>query len=145
MKQLFEIDLHDYDGCTKTFSRPSARGIIFCGDRLALVYSVRDRYFKFPGGGIHQGEDPENALVREVKEETGLDVTDIEYDRCQPWSFTSTLLFGFWCRTSGSDEIHMDKSELRLARWADREEELPTGSDASLTSYMINKFLKGLA
>ena len=74
MKQLFEIDLHDYDGCTKTSSRPSARGIIFCGDRLALVYSVRDRYFKFPGGGIHQGEDPENALVREVKEETGLTV-----------------------------------------------------------------------
>lgn len=72
MRQLFEIDLHDYDGCTKTFSRPSARGIIIQDDRIALVYSPKEKYYKFPGGGIHLGEDKKVALVREVQEETGL-------------------------------------------------------------------------
>ena len=74
MKQLFAIDLHDYDGCTKVFSRPSARGIIIRNGKIALVYSVRDKYFKFPGGGIHGGEDKKTALTREVREEVGLTV-----------------------------------------------------------------------
>ena len=74
MKQLFAIDLRDYDGCTKVFSRPSARGIIIRNGKIALVYSVRDKYFKFPGGGIHGGEDKKTALTREVREEVGLTV-----------------------------------------------------------------------
>ena len=74
MKQLFEIDLHDYDGCTKVFSRPSARGIIVRDGKLALVYSRKEKYYKFPGGGIKHGEDKKTALIREVREETGLTV-----------------------------------------------------------------------
>ena len=74
MKQLFEIDLRDYDGCTKVFSRPSARGIIVRDGKIALVYSDREKYYKFPGGGIHGGEDKKTALTREVMEEVGLTV-----------------------------------------------------------------------
>lgn len=73
MEQLFEIDLHDYEAGAGVFSRPSARGIIFydCG-RIALVYSQKEKYYKFPGGGIHKDEDKKEALIREVREETGL-------------------------------------------------------------------------
>ena len=74
MKQLFEIDLRDYEGCTKVFSRPSARGIIVRDGKLALVYSRKEKYYKFPGGGIQSGEDKKTALIREVREETGLTV-----------------------------------------------------------------------
>ena len=74
MKQLFEIDLRDYDGCTKVFSRPSARGIIVRDGKIALVYSDREKYYKFPGGGILGGEDKKSALIREVMEEVGLTV-----------------------------------------------------------------------
>ena len=73
MKQLFEIDLHDYENCDNVFSRPSVRGIIFRdANKIALVYSEKEKYYKFPGGGIHKDEDKREALIREVREEVGL-------------------------------------------------------------------------
>ena len=72
MRRLFEIDVKDYETDYKVYSRPSARGIILQGDKIALVYSGREHYYKFPGGGIQGGEDKKAALVREVREETGL-------------------------------------------------------------------------
>ena len=74
MRCLFEIDLKDYEGCTKVFRRPSARAIILKGDRIALVYATEEKYYKFPGGGIRENEDKKEALIREVREETGLNV-----------------------------------------------------------------------
>ena len=74
MRRLFEVDLKDYDGCSRVFRRPSARAIIFRGDKIALVYATNEKYYKFPGGGIHDDEDKKLALIREVKEETGLNV-----------------------------------------------------------------------
>ena len=73
MRQLFEIDLRDYEDSDCVFSRPSARGIIFGDDnKIALVYSENEKYYKFPGGGIHEDEDKKEALIREVREEVGL-------------------------------------------------------------------------
>lgn len=72
MKRLFEIDLQDYEDGDRIFDRPSARGIIFKNNKIALVYSKNEKYYKFPGGGIHGDEDRKEALVREVKEEVGL-------------------------------------------------------------------------
>ena len=72
MKQLFEIDLKDYKETDTVFYRPSARAIIIKGDKIALVYSRKEKYYKFPGGGIHDYEDKKAALVREVREEVGL-------------------------------------------------------------------------
>ena len=74
MRRLFEIDLKDYDGCTKVFRRPSVRGIIFKENKLAMVYATNEKYYKFPGGGMHDDEDKKEALLREVKEEVGLKV-----------------------------------------------------------------------
>ena len=72
MRRLFEVDLKDYDGCSKVFRRPSARAIIFNRDKIALVYATNEKYYKFPGGGIRDDEDRKQALIREVKEESGL-------------------------------------------------------------------------
>ena len=74
MRCLFEIDLKDYEGCTKVFRRPSARAVILKGDKIALVYATEEKYYKFPGGGIHEDEDKKEALIREVRKETGLNV-----------------------------------------------------------------------
>jgi 8-oxo-dGTP pyrophosphatase MutT (NUDIX family) len=71
MKQLFEIDLKDYNETDTVFYRPSARAIIIKGDKIALVYSNKEKYYKFPGGGIHNDEYKKAALIREVREEVG--------------------------------------------------------------------------
>ena len=72
MRRLFTIDLKDYGDDFKVFRRPSARAIILKDDKLRLVYSPVEKYYKFPGGGIHDDEDRINALIREVREEAGL-------------------------------------------------------------------------
>ncbi len=74
MKELFSIDLNDYEHNYIVYKRPSARGIILSGDKIALVYSKKEKYYKFPGGGIKENEDMHTALIREVREEVGLTV-----------------------------------------------------------------------
>ena len=74
MKQLFKVDLKDYDEGLPHFVRPSVRGIMIKDGRLAVVYSKKFDYYKYAGGGIEAGEDHKAALIREISEETGLTV-----------------------------------------------------------------------
>lgn len=72
MRLLFEIDKRDYEHCTHSFVRDSARSIIIANKKLAMIHSMKYDYYKFPGGGIESGEDPIAAMVRETREEAGL-------------------------------------------------------------------------
>ena len=74
MKQLFTMDLKNYDENAPRFYRPSVRGIIINNRKVAMVHSLKYDYYKFPGGGIESGESHIDALIREVLEETGLTV-----------------------------------------------------------------------
>ena len=74
MRLLFEIDTKDYDPNGKAFVRPSVRGIIIRDGKVAMVHSLKYDYYKFPGGGMEDGEGLEEALLREVVEESGLQV-----------------------------------------------------------------------
>ncbi len=72
MRMLFDMDLHDYESCTRTFVRNSARSIIIRDGKIAMIHSLKYDYYKFPGGGIEPGEDPVEAMIRETREEAGL-------------------------------------------------------------------------
>lgn len=74
MRELFSLDQQNYREDGKRYSRPSVRGIILRGGKVLLVHSQKYGYLKFPGGGIEPGEDHVQALCREVREETGLEV-----------------------------------------------------------------------
>lgn len=72
MRLLFEMDKRDYGSCTHTFVRNSARSIIIASKQLAMIHSKKYDYYKFPGGGIENGENPVDAMIRETREEAGL-------------------------------------------------------------------------
>ncbi len=72
MRLLFEIDTKDYDIYGERFVRPSVRSIIIREGKVAMVYSKKYDYYKFPGGGIESNESQIEALVRETFEEAGL-------------------------------------------------------------------------
>lgn len=72
MRMLFEMDKKDYNIAGNVCRRPSVRAIILKDGKAAMVYSRKYDYYKFPGGGMEAGESREDALIREVLEETGL-------------------------------------------------------------------------
>ncbi|MCR5263067.1 MAG: NUDIX domain-containing protein [Clostridiales bacterium] len=72
MRLLFELDRKDYSDCTTVFVRDSARSIILRDGKIAMIHSLKYDYFKFPGGGIKEGESPVDAMIRETREESGL-------------------------------------------------------------------------
>ena len=74
MEILFQLDSKVYDENIEVVYRPSARGIIVKDGKVAMVHSAMYDYYKFPGGGIEDGEKPIEAMIREVKEESGLEV-----------------------------------------------------------------------
>lgn len=73
MEKILIMDEHNYDDGLSEILRVSIRGIIFVDNKLLMVEDSFGEA-KLPGGGMEPGEDDCQALIREVKEETGYDV-----------------------------------------------------------------------
>lgn len=73
MEKILVMDEHNYDDDLSEILRVAIRGIIFIDGKLLMIEDSFGEV-KLPGGGMEPGEDDYQALIREVKEETGYDV-----------------------------------------------------------------------
>jgi NAD+ diphosphatase len=71
-------------------------------------------------GFVEPGESLEEAVAREVKEESGIEVEDAIYHSSQPWPFPSSIMLGFYA-TAKTREINLNDKELEDARWFSRD------------------------
>ena len=72
MKLIAIYDEKNYNENWPRIVRKAVRGIIIKNNKVALVRSEKEGFYKFPGGGIEKGESHLDALIREIEEETGL-------------------------------------------------------------------------
>ncbi len=87
-------------------------------------------------GFVEPGESLEDAVAREVREETGVIVDEVAYHSSQPWPFPSSLMLGFMAHASGT-AIDLSDQELEDARWFTREQ-LAAGEIALPTTHSIS-------
>jgi NAD+ diphosphatase len=92
------------------------------GDRVLLGRNrnfIRGMYSTL-AGFVEPGESLEDAVAREVREETAIEVVAVTYHSSQPWPFPANIMLGFYAEAVTSD-ITVDYGELEDARWFERQ------------------------
>lgn len=115
-------------GCAKLhFPRTDAAVIcaITYHDKILLgrQESWPEKRYSVIAGFVEPGESLEQAIAREAYEETGLELTNINYYSSQPWPFPQSLMVGFTAEAT-HDTIKLLDQELEQAHWFSREDVL---------------------
>ena len=88
------------------------------------------------------GENLEDTVDREIREEVGLEVRDLRYITSQPWPFPNSLMLGFTARYAGGT-IKADGVEIEDARWFDRDHLPDLPGKGSISRHIINLWIEG--
>ncbi|MEO6470202.1 MAG: NAD(+) diphosphatase [Aeromicrobium sp.] len=133
---------------TEHFPRtdPAVIMLVTDGDDRALLGrqpSWPEDRFSTLAGFVEPGETLDDAVRREVLEEVGIEVGEVQYAGSQPWPFPSSLMLGFF-GTALTTDITVDSDEIAEARWFTRQEitEMTAAGDLLLPpSVSISRWL----
>ena len=115
------------------------------GDRILVSRYAHGVYRNYAliAGFCEIGETPEDTCRREVMEEVGIKIKDIRYYASQPWGVDGGLLLGFFAHLDGDDTLHVDHHELATAAWVGKDELTKDDNPLTLTSTLMQEFIKG--
>jgi len=93
-------------------------------DRCLLARNAMwpERRVSILAGFVEAGESVEQAVAREVREETSIVVGAVQYLGSQPWPMPQSLMLGFRAAATGSTDIKVDADEIAEANWYSRDE-----------------------
>lgn len=108
------------------FPRTDPAIIVLVNDRDHCLLGRKPQWptgrFSTIAGFVEPGEAVEQAVVREVREETAIEVGEVSYHSSQPWPFPGSVMLGFHARAAGRGSIELLDGELEEARWFERRE-----------------------
>jgi NAD+ diphosphatase len=115
---------------------------IVCNNKILLANNSKFRanWYSLVAGYADIGETLEEAVVREVKEEVGLDVKNIRYYKSQPWPFSGSMMIGFFADADDNQPICVDNIEITHAAWFNRGDLPNHPTNISIAGEMIGKF-----
>lgn len=120
---------------------PAIIVLVSKGEKILLAQHLNrtTNFYSCIAGFVEIGETIENAVVREVKEETGLDVKDVRYVASQSWPFPDQLMLAFRAEYAGGD-IVPQPDEIREAQFFPRDNLPTTPPPGSVAWNLINEW-----
>lgn len=115
---------------------------IFRDDKILLARGAnfRNDFYSLVAGYVDIGETLEGAVHREVKEELGIEITNINYYKSQPWPFSGSLMIGFTALATDDQVIQVDNCEIVDAAWFSRDNLPNHPPTRSIAGEIIEKF-----
>ena len=92
-------------------------------------------------GYVNKGENAENAVVREVMEETGLKVVDMSFNKSEYFEKTNTLMLNYSCRVENESLAHLNTGEVDKAQWFTHEQACENIKPDSLAKKFLFHYL----
>ena len=112
------------------------------GDELLMAkHSYHDNIrYALIAGFVEPGEGIEEAVHREVLEEVGIKIKNLQYQRSQSWPFPNSLMLGFTAEYESGD-IKVDGDEIVKALWFKKDEIIRYESDISISDWLVQDFI----
>lgn len=111
-------------------------------DQILLVHArnFRGNHYGLVAGFVELGEDLQQTVLREVKEEVGIEINNIQYFGSQPWPYPCGLMVGFTADYV-SGEVNLQACELSAGGWFKAENLPQLPDEASIARRLIDDWL----
>jgi NAD+ diphosphatase len=119
---------------------------ITCNNKILLAQGkhYKGDFYSLIAGYVDIGESIEETVVREVKEEVGLDIKNLKYYRSQPWPFSASVMLGFTAEADDTQQIVIEEDEIKEAGWFERGNLPLHSSIVSISGVLIDAFENGI-